>query len=148
MAWDCVSEIINLQLSHINIDRMQVLIACSKGKKDRYVNFPQSLIQLYHDYLKMYQPSKHLFEGQFDEKYTTRSAQAVFKYAMEKAGINKTVGIHGLRHSYATHLLEAGTDMVFIQKLLGHSHIKTTEIYAKVSNRILSQVISPLDPIN
>jgi site-specific recombinase XerD len=63
-----VSEITNLKLVHIDIDRMQVLIACSKGKKDRYVNFPQSLIQLYHDYLKMYQPSKHLFEGQFGEK--------------------------------------------------------------------------------
>ena len=143
-----VSEIINLKLAHIDIDRMQVLIACSKGKKDRYVNFPQSLIQLYHDYLKMYQPSIHLFEGQFAEKYTTRSAQAVFKNAMTTAGISKTVGIHGLRHSYATHLLEAGTDMVFIQKLLGHSQIKTTEIYAKVSNRIISQVKSPLDSIN
>ena len=143
-----VSEIISLQLAHIDIDRMQVLIACSKGKKDRYVNFPQSLIQLYQDYLKMYQPSKHLFEGQFAEKYTTRSAQAVFKNAMTTAGISKTVGIHGLRHSYATHLLEAGTDMVFIQKLLGHSQIKTTEIYAKVSNRIISQVKSPLDSIN
>lgn len=143
-----VSEIINLECSHIDVDRRQVLIACSKGKKDRYVNFPQSLIPLYLDYLKMYQPSKYLFEGQFAEKYTTRSAQAVFKNAMKKAGISKNVGIHGLRHSYATHLLEAGTDMVFIQKLLGHSHIKTTEIYAKVSNRILSQVISPLDSID
>lgn len=64
---------------------------------------------------------------------------------MNKAGINKIVGIHGLRHSYATHLLEAGTDMVFIQKLLGHNHIKTTEVYAKVSNKILSNVQSPLD---
>jgi site-specific recombinase XerD len=67
---------------------------------------------------------------------------------MRTAGINKTIGIHGLRHSYATHLLEAGTDMIFIQKLLGHAHIKTTEIYAKVSNKIISQVKSPLDSIN
>lgn len=143
-----VSEIVNLQLHHIDLDRMQVLIACSKGKKDRYVNFPQSLLTLFQDYLKMYQPKIHLFKGQFDEKYTTRSAQAIFHTAMIKAGINKIVGIHGLRHSYATHLLEAGTDMVFIQKLLGHSHIKTTEIYAKVSNRILSRVMSPLDSID
>ncbi len=142
-----VSEIIQLQIAHIDLDRMQVLIAESKGKKDRYVHFPQSLIPLYHDYLKVFQPSKYLFEGQFNEKYTTRSAQSVFKNAMKNAGIHKSVGIHGLRHSYATHLLEAGTDMVFIQKLLGHSHIKTTEIYAKVSNRILSQVKSPLDSI-
>ena len=66
---------------------------------------------------------------------------------MEKAKINKSVGIHGLRHSYATHLLESGTDMVFIQKLLGHQDIKTTEIYAKVGNRILSNVKSPLDDL-
>ncbi len=142
-----VSEIINLQLAHIDIDRMQVLIACGKGKKDRYVNFPQSLTPLFYDYLKMYQPNKYLFEGQFDDQYTVRSAQAVFQKAMIKAGVSKTVGIHGLRHSYATHLLEAGTDMVFIQKLLGHSQMKTTEIYAKVSNRIISQVKSPLDSI-
>ncbi len=142
-----VSEIINLQLTHIDIDRMQVLIACGKGKKDRYVNFPQSLTPLFYDYLKMYQPNKYLFEGQFDDQYTVRSAQAVFQKAMIKAGVSKTVGIHGLRHSYATHLLEAGTDMVFIQKLLGHSQMKTTEIYAKVSNRIISQVKSPLDSI-
>jgi site-specific recombinase XerD len=95
----------------------------------------------------MYQPNKYLFEGQFDDQYTVRSAQAVFQKAMIKAGVSKTVGIHGLRHSYATHLLEAGTDMVFIQKLLGHSQMKTTEIYAKVSNRIISQVKSPLDSI-
>ena len=142
-----VSEIINLQLAHIDIDRRQVLIACGKGKKDRYVNFPQSLTPLFYDYLKMYQPNKYLFEGQFDDQYTVRSAQAVFQKAMIKAGVNKTLGIHGLRHSYATHLLEAGTDMVFIQKLLGHSQMKTTEIYAKVSNRIISQVKSPLDSI-
>jgi site-specific recombinase XerD len=143
-----VSEIISLRLIHIDVERMQVLIANSKGKKDRYVNFPKSILTLYHDYLKMYQPKNFLFEGQFSEQYNIRSAQAIFQNAMKKAGIEKKVGIHGLRHSYATHLLEAGTDMVFIQKLLGHSHIKTTEIYAKVSNRILSQVISPLDSLN
>lgn len=112
-----VSEIIQFQIAHIDLDRMQVLIAESKGKKDRYVHFPQSLIPFYHDYLKVFQPSKYLFEGQSNEKYTTRSAQTVFKNAMKNAGIHKSVGIHGLRHSYATHLLEAGTDMVFIQKL-------------------------------
>ena len=78
-------------------------------------------------------------------QYSIRSAQKVFKDAMKKAKINKTVGIHGLRHSYATHLMEAGTDMTFIQKLLGHSSIATTEIYAKVSNRQLVNIKSPLD---
>lgn len=142
-----VSEIIALEPKNIDLDRKLVHIVASKGKKDRYVNFPESLLTLYQDYLKAFQPSKYLFEGQFAEQYTARSAQAVFKKAMNKAEIQKTIGIHGLRHSYATHLLEAGTDMVFIQKLLGHSNVKTTEIYAKVSTKQLSKVQSPLDQL-
>lgn len=142
-----VSELITLKVNDINIDRKQVHIVSSKGKKDRYVHFPENLTQLYLDYLKAYQPISYLFQGQFSEKYTVRSAQSVFRNAMNKAGITKSVGIHGLRHSYATHLLEAGTDMVFIQKLLGHSQVKTTEIYAKVSNKVLSNVKSPLDTL-
>lgn len=142
-----VSELIALKVNDIDIDRRQVHIVSSKGKKDRYVHFPESLKPLYLDYLKAYQPSVYLFEGQFSEQYTVRSAQSVFRNAMKKAGINKSSGIHGLRHSYATHLLEAGTDMIFIQKLLGHNHIKTTEIYAKVSNKMLSNVQSPLDTL-
>lgn len=140
-----VSELVALKIANIDLDRMQVHIVSSKEKKDRYVHFPESLVPLYLDYLKAYQPDFYLFQGQYSAQYSVRSAQAVFRTAMNKAGINKTVGIHGLRHSYATHLLEAGTDMVFIQKLLGHNHIKTTEVYAKVSNKILSNVQSPLD---
>lgn len=142
-----VSELIAMKVNNIDLDRMQVHIVASKGKKDRYVHFPESLIPNYQDYLKAYQPTSYLFQGQFSEQYTIRSAQAVFRNAMDKAGITKSVGIHGLRHSYATHLLEAGTDMVFIQKLLGHKQMKTTEIYAQVSNRILSNVQSPLDTL-
>ncbi|MCC7051597.1 MAG: tyrosine-type recombinase/integrase [Bacteroidia bacterium] len=140
-----VSELINLKVMHIDLDRMQVLIKNAKGKKDRYVNFPKSLLIIYNDYLRAYQPKQYLFEGQFQQQYTTRSAQAVFNTCLKKAGITKRIGIHGLRHSYATHLLEAGTDMVFIQKLLGHNHIKTTEIYAKVSQKTLGKISSPLD---
>lgn len=142
-----VSELIALKVSHIDLDRKQVHVVSSKGKKDRYVNFPESLLPLYLDYLKAYQPTSYLFQGQYSEQYSVRSAQAVFRNAMKKAGIHKTVGIHGLRHSYATHLLEAGTDMVFIQKLLGHKNVKTTEVYAKISNKILSNVQSPLDTL-
>jgi site-specific recombinase XerD len=80
--------------------------------------------------------------------YTVRSVQAVFKSAMNRARIKKPIGIHGLRHSYATHLLEAGTDMTFIQKLLGHRDIKTTMIYAKVGDRTISNIESPLDSFN
>lgn len=142
-----VSELIALKVSHIDLDRKQVHIVSSKGKKDRYVNFPESLSPLYLDYLKTYQPTSYLFEGQYSEQYAIRSAQAVFRNAMDKAGIHKTVGIHGLRHSYATHLLEAGTDMVFIQKLLGHKNVRTTEVYARISNNMLSKVRSPLDTL-
>lgn len=140
-----VSELIAVKIADVNLDRMQVLIVSSKGKKDRYVPFPHSIVSLYLDYLKSYQPSLYVFEGGFSNQYSIRSAQNVFKNAMTKANIHKDIGIHGLRHSYATHLLEAGTDMSFIQKLLGHNHIKTTEIYAKVSSKLLSKIQSPLD---
>ena len=142
-----VSEIINLKITDISSSRMQVHIRCAKGKKDRMVNLPQSVLEELRSYYKLYTPSDYLFEGQYGGQYTTRSVQAVFKRAMMKAKVNKKIGIHGLRHSFATHLLERGTDMVFIQKLLGHQNVKTTEIYAKVSTRILSGVESPLDDL-
>lgn len=142
-----VSELVNLKVMHVDLDRMLVLIKSAKGKKDRYVNFPKSMCGLYKDYLSAYQPTSYIFEGQFNQQYTSRSAQALFKTCLKKAGIVKEIGIHGLRHSFATHLLEAGTDMAFIQKLLGHSHIKTTEIYAKVSEKTLGKIPSPLDDL-
>ena len=140
-----VSEIVNLKITNIDSHRMLVHIESAKGKKDRYVPCPSSIIDDLRNYYKTYRPKIYLFEGQYGGQYAIRSIQAIFKNAMRKAKINKTVGIHGLRHSYATHLLEYGTDMVFIQKLLGHKDIKTTEIYAKVSNRQLGNIKSPLD---
>ena len=142
-----VSEIVNLKVRDIDSTRMQVLIEAAKGKKDRYVNLPESILEPLRLYYHNYRPRIYLFEGQFGGQYTIRSVQQVFKAAMLKAGINKSVGIHGLRHSFATHLLEAGTDMVFIQKLLGHSNIKTTEIYAQISRNSLGNVRSPLDDL-
>jgi site-specific recombinase XerD len=142
-----VSEIINLRITDISSSRMQVHIRCAKGKKDRMVNLPQSVLEDLREYYKLYKPTDYLFEGQYGGQYTVRSVQVVFKRAMIKAKVNKKIGIHGLRHSFATHLLERGTDMVFIQKLLGHKNVKTTEIYAKVSNQILSRVESPLDDL-
>ena len=142
-----VSEIVNLKISAIDSKRMLVHIEAAKGKKDRYVTLPSSILDDLRNYYRAYRPKIYLFEGQYGGQYAIRSVQAVFKNAMQKAKINKAVGIHGLRHSYATHLLECGTDMYFIQKLLGHSSIKTTEIYAKVSNRELGNIKSPLDDL-
>jgi len=129
------------------LKRMLVHIESAKGKVDRYVTLPSSILDDLRNYYRAYHPKTYLFEGQYKGQYAIRSVQAVFKNAMQKAKINKTVGIHGLRHSYATHLLECGTDMFLIQKLLGHKDIKTTEIYAKVSNRQISNIKSPLDDL-
>ena len=142
-----VSEIVNLKITNIDSKRMLVHIEGAKGKKDRYVTLPASILDDLRNYYRSCCPKTYLFEGQYGGQYAIRSVQAVFKKAMQKAKINKTVGIHGLRHSYATHLLECGTDMVFIQKLLGHKDVKTTEIYAKVSNRQLGNIKSPLDDL-
>jgi site-specific recombinase XerD len=140
-----VSEIVNLKITDIDSGNMQVLIVRAKGKKDRYVNLSESILDDSRSYYKEHRPGKYLFEGQGGGKYSIRSVQKVFKHAMEKAKINKDVGIHSLRRSYATHLLESGTDISYIQQLLGHNDIGTTLIYAKVARKDLKKVGSPLD---
>ena len=135
-----VSEIVNLKIEDIYSWKMKVFIQRAKGKKDRYVNLPKIILQDLRKYYKEYQPKEFLFEGQYGGKYSIRSAQQVFKTAMNKAGIKKTVGIHSLRHSYATHLLEYGTDISLIQKLLGHNDIKTTLVYTNVANKQISNI--------
>lgn len=140
-----VSEIVNLKIEHIDSSRMSVLIAGAKGKKDRYVPLPESVLELLRNYYKVHKPKVWLFEGQYGGQYSTRSVQQVFKTAMQKAGIKKTIGIHGLRHSYATHLLECGADIRFIQELLGHHSIKTTQIYTHITDVNKSKIKSPLD---
>jgi site-specific recombinase XerD len=109
------------------------------------VNLPQSVLDELREYFKLYKPKEYLFEGANGGQYSIRSVQAVFKTAMQKANINKKVGIHSLRHSFATHLMEQGTNLNFIQKLLGHNDIKTTMIYTHVSDSSISNVKSPLD---
>ena len=114
-----VGEIVNLKITDIDSSNMQVLIEHAKGKKDRYANLPESILEQLRDYFREYRPKFYLFEGQFGGQYSIRSCQKVFSQALEKAKINKAIGIHGLRHSFATHLLESGTDISFIQQLLG-----------------------------
>ncbi|MCL2045638.1 MAG: tyrosine-type recombinase/integrase [Oscillospiraceae bacterium] len=140
-----VSEIVNLKVTDIDSGNMQVLLEQAKGKKDRYVNLPESILDELRSYYKEYKPKKYLFEGQNGGQYSIRSVQNVFKTAMNKAKINKDVGIHGLRHSFAAHLLENGTDISYIQSLLGHSNIKTTLRYTKAVQKNVKHVKSPLD---
>lgn len=142
-----VSEITNLKITDIDGKRLQVLIEAAKGKKDRYVNLPQSVLKSLREYYLLYKPKYYLFEGQYGDRYSNRSVQQVFYSALKKARINKRVGIHSLRHSYATHLLEYGTDITYIQKLLGHNDIKTTQLYAHVSKKSVANIVSPLDRI-
>lgn len=140
-----VSEIVKLKIEHIDSKRMQVRIAAAKGKKDRYVNLPETILADLRKYYKEFRPAKFLFEGQAGSDYSIRSVQAVFQQAMKRARIRKKVGIHSLRHSYATHLLEYGTDISYIQKLLGHNDIKTTLRYTHISKKDTSKIKSPLD---
>ncbi|WP_396636272.1 tyrosine-type recombinase/integrase [Maribacter sp. R77961] len=142
-----VSEVVNLKIEDIDSKRMVVHVVGAKGKKDRYVPLPKSILPKLREYYLSFKPKTYLFEGQYGGPYGKSSLQQVFRLAMKRAKINKKIGIHGLRHSYATHLLEAGADMRFIQELLGHHSIKTTQVYTKVTPRSISKVQSPLDSI-
>lgn len=142
-----VSEIVKLKIKDIDSERMQAFIERAKGKKDRYVNLPESILEQLRSYYLEFKPKVYLFEGQYGGEYSIRSAQKVFTDALKKAKINKSIGIHGLRHSFATHLMENGTDAIFIQKLLGHNDIKTTLKYIHVSKKDVKNIKSPLDSI-
>ena len=145
-----VSEIVNLKIYHIDSKRMQMFIERAKGKRDRYVNLSPVLLDILRNYIKDYKPraKEYLFESeQTCKAYPARTVQQVFNNAKHKAGIKKEVGIHSLRHSFATHLLDKGTDIRYIKDLLGHFDIKTTERYLHVSNHKLVNIISPLDDL-
>jgi len=128
------------------MDRMLVHIRSGKGKKDRYTIFAESMVPTYEEYLRRYVPRGYLFEGEGGNRpYSIRSAEEVFLRAVRNAGINKDVSIHSLRHAFATHLLEQGVDLRYIQELLGHASSKTTEMYTHVSQRDLGRIRSPMD---
>lgn len=143
-----VSEIINIKLKDIDSSRMQILIERAKGKKDRYVNLSPVLLDVLRSYVKSYKPKFYLFESEATGlAYPARTIQQIFSNAKHKAGIKKDVGIHSLRHSFATHLLEKGTDIRYIKDLLGHFDIRTTERYLHVSKKQLVNITSPLDDL-
>ena len=142
------SELLNLTLKDILSDRNLLFIRQSKGKKDRLVPISLKMIDMLRDYYKAYKPKTWLFEGQISNtKYSEKSLENVLKQSLVKAKISKNVSLHWLRHSYATHLLESGTDLRYIQELLGHSSSRTTEIYTHVSSRNLQQIRSPFDDL-
>lgn len=145
-----VSEIVKLKLSDIDSVRMQIFISRAKGKKDRYVNLSPLLLDILRSYIRESKPrpGEYLFESeQTKTAYPARTVQQIFSMAKHKAGILKEVGIHSLRHSFATHLLDKGTDIRYIKDLLGHFDIRTTERYLHVSKKQLVNVVSPFDDL-
>jgi integrase/recombinase XerD len=142
------SELLNLEMKDILSDRNLLFIRRSKGKKDRVVPIGNELIEQLREYYRQYKPRKWLFEGQtVGENYSAKSLQNVLKQALDRENIKKPVTLHWLRHSYATHLLESGTDLRYIQELLGHSSSRTTEIYTHVSNDSIRKIQSPYDSL-
>ncbi len=142
------SELLNLKITDVNSKRGLLIIRQSKGRKDRIAPLSEKTIQLLRDYFTAYKPKEWLFEGQNGVgQYDERSLASVLINALEKSKLNKPVTLHWLRHSYATHLLENGTDLRYIQEILGHSSSKTTEIYTHVSNKSIQKVISPFDSL-
>lgn len=145
-----VSEVVNLRIQDIDSSRMTMFIEKAKGKKDRIVNLSPILLDILRAYIKQSNPRPrvYLFESSaLGEPYSARSAQIVFSDARKRAGINKKVSFHSLRHSFATHLLEKGVDIRYIKDILGHFSIKTTERYTHVSRRTLVNIVSPLDDL-
>ena len=140
-----VSEVVNLKIEDIDSVRMQIRVEQSKGKKDRYTLLAKRTLLELRNYFLEYHPKIWLFEGQAGEQYSVRSIQAIMKEAVQKAGIKKKVSVHTLRHSFATHLLENGTDLRYIQTILGHSSSKTTEIYTHVTTKGFNQIKNPID---
>ena len=142
------SELLNLKLNDIDSKRYLIMIKQSKGRKDRIAPLSEKILEILRVYFIAYKPKEWLFEGQDKcSKYDERSLASVLKQALEKTKINKPVTLHWLRHSYATHLLENGTDLRYIQEILGHSSSKTTEIYTHVSNKSIQKIISPFDSL-
>lgn len=135
-----------MTIKDIDSKRMLIHVKQGKGRKDRYTLLSKNTLLLLREYVKMYRPREWLFEGQQPNNHITeRTIQRVFEEACKRAGIKKDVSIHTLRHSFATHLLEGGTDIRYIQQLLGHCDTKTTMIYTHVSTRSISGITSPLD---
>lgn len=142
------SELLSLKPKDIDSKRNIIIIRQAKGRKDRIAPLSLKILEMLREYYILYKPKIWLFEGREPKsKYCETSLQKILKTAVEKAKINKPVTLHWLRHSYATHLLESGTDLRYIQELLGHNSSKTTEIYTHVSTKSLQSIKSPFDDL-
>lgn len=142
-----VSEIVNLRVQDIDSNRMLIVVRQSKGKKDRIVMLSEKILIMLREYYKEYRTGYWLFEGANGCQYSARSLQEVIQQAKVKAGVKKKGSIHALRHSFATHLLEGGTDILHIKELLGHNSLKTTIMYTHVSKKHLIKIQSPIDKL-
>lgn len=144
-----VSEVAQLKVTDIISQRGLIKVCQGKGKKDRVTLLSEKMLEILRIYYKSYKPDNWLFPGaEPDRPITTRSIQNVFERACKKANINSKATVHWLRHSFATHLLESGVDLRYIQELLGHSSSKTTEIYTHVSSKEIAKIRNPLDDIS
>ncbi|MDC7124828.1 MAG: tyrosine-type recombinase/integrase [Spirochaetales bacterium] len=141
-----VSEAVSLRLNDLDFDRHMIHIRNSKGKKDRYIMFSDACIKVFDKYKNRYYLENWLFPGAKEHSHLSiRTAQLVFETACHRINLSKNVSIHSLRHAFATHLLEDGVDLKYIQELLGHKNIKTTEIYTHVTQTSLRNIRSPID---
>jgi integrase/recombinase XerD len=140
--------LIDLKISDIDSKRMIINIKHGKGNKDRISLLSEKILITLREYFLKYKPRVWLFEGQFGERYSPTSVQKVFRLALQRAGIKKKATVHTLRHSFATHLLESGTDLRYIQAFLGHQNPKTTEIYTHITKRGMEKIKSPLDNLD
>jgi site-specific recombinase XerD len=143
-----VGEVLQLKVKDIDSKRMLITVRGGKGKKDRIVMLSQKILILLRDYFQEYRPKDYLFEGQYGARYSEASLRKVLQKACVKAKVLERPTLHWLRHSFATHLLEAGTDIRYIQQLLGHASTKTTEIYTHVSTKHIGMIQSPLDQLD
>jgi len=143
-----VSEVVRLKLEDIDVRRRLIHIKGSKGRKDRYTLLSSVALEVLRDYYRFYRPRKWLFPGKRKDRHiSARAVQKVVTATGKRAGIRKKLTTHTLRHSFATHLLENGTDLRYIQELLGHKSSKTTQIYTHVTRKDLVRIVSPLDRI-
>jgi site-specific recombinase XerD len=143
-----LGEAVNIRLTDLQPGQNRLFIRAAKGKKDRCTILSEKVWTLLKDYLELYQPVEWLFEGQDGGPYSARSVQNVFARAREKSRINPYATVHTLRHSFATHLLEKGVDLRYIQDFLGHESSKTTEIYTQITKNGLQKIKSPLDDLD